>query len=262
MAAERLESDGALDARLKQLRRGDEVIHPLSPTELNGGDWWDGEREWPRALVSGLLEPRRGYRFRPENLALGALLGGLESKRVIDLGTGSGSLLLIALAFLEPVRALGLELQSTAIERLERTLEAHGRRNVVIEQGDLRELACLQRAESSLGGKADLVVMNPPFFPEGWGRASSNEDVHHSTHAVHGDVAAFLQAAVTVSSDDAKIFVVFDAARLASLFAAAAKVVLEPDRIVMIPNRHQATQADVPYRVWVRFRRGEMLSTW
>ncbi|OIP30940.1 MAG: hypothetical protein AUK47_23755 [Deltaproteobacteria bacterium CG2_30_63_29] len=249
-----------LDTRLAQLKRTDEVVHTITPSELNAGEWWaETGRDWPGHLSSGLIEPRKGYRFRPENLALSVILDGVECERLVDLGTGSGALLLIADAFLEPSIGLGLELQSDAVERLGRTLEAHQRGHLRAEQGDLREDKSLRTLVSTLGGKADVVVMNPPFFPSGWGRASSLESVHRSTHALHGDVFAFLEAAKAIVSDEGMIFVVFDATRMASLFAAAGKVVLEPDRIVMIPNRHQAARADEPYRVWVRFRQGSML---
>jgi tRNA1Val (adenine37-N6)-methyltransferase len=200
--------------------------------------------------LAGVLEPRRGYRFRPENAWLPVLLAGGGSTRVVDLGAGSGSLLLGAWYALGPERAVGVEIQAEAADRLGRTLAAHGIRGGVAA-GDLRDPAVLERTRDLLGGPADLVVTNPPFFPPGWGRPSARDEVHRATHALAGGVAEFLAAAKALLAPGGRVWIVYDAGRLAVLFAAAAAVHLTLGRLELLPDPRGA-----PYRAWIELGEG------
>ena len=229
---------------------GDEVISPIEPRLLAGGRWWTGS--WPEQLRAGVLEPKKGYRFRPENVVLAQLLRDTIAKRVVDLGAGTGSLLLIATYFLRPERAVAIEYQEPVADRLRRSLAAHQVTNSEVILGDLRNESVLEGCRVALCGSADLVVMNPPFFPSGWGQPSSNEATRRSTHAEQGDVSDFLASAVRLLSRGGRVLAVYDATRLAELLIAAAGVGLKATGIVSIPD--QRTGRSAPFRVWVTFR--------
>lgn len=234
--------------RLRDARHRDEVISPISPALLLDGTWWSDP--WPSDLAAGTLEPRRGYRFRPENLALARMLTGERATGVVDLGTGTGSLLLIAHYLLAPQRAVGVERQPEMVERLRRTLEAHALAGARVVEGDLREPTTAESALEALEGRADLALMNPPYFPPDWGRPSAEGSTHASTHALHGAVGDFVRAAANLLTDEGRILAVFDAARLAELLAAAAELGFGPERMLWIPgSRLDAGQT--PFRMWV-----------
>lgn len=241
----------ATRAALQAACNDDEQVVPLLPERLPI-PFWPRDRPWPEALRAGVIEPRRGYRHRPENLVWAALATKELPGRIIELGAGSGSLLLGAAAAWGGARGIGIERQEAVAERLRRTLDAHGLLGpeaLQVVTGDLRNPEVLAAA-----GVADLVVANPPFYPEGWGRPSANPEVHASTHALHGGVQEFLAAAVEVLSADGAVWVVYDAGRLAELLVAAGNVSLGLNRMLWIPDTragrtHQAT------RVWARFTR-------
>jgi tRNA1(Val) A37 N6-methylase TrmN6 len=242
-----------LRAQLEAARRRDEVISPIVPERLAGGAWWSGP--WPARLRAGVLEPKDGYRFRPENVVLPTLLQGSRAARVVELGAGSGSLLLAAWEACEATRAAAVELQADGAERLGRTLQAHGlSERVAVVEGDLRDLACLARVEAHLGGLADLVVMNPPFFPVGWGQPSSAEATRRSTHAEFGDVTDFLKAAHALLAPEGCAWVVYDAARAAELLAAGGSAGLALSRWAWISDQ-RPDKAGQPFRVWAQWRR-------
>ena len=238
----------------------DEVVSPLDPRCLAEGDWWPRDRVWPDELLSGLLEPRRGYRFRPENVALAAMLDDLAAARVVDLGSGSGSLLLLASYFVSLNRGVGVERQADMVDRSRRTLQAHGLERAVVVEGDLREVGTLHSVADTLGGPADLVVANPPYFPTDWGRPSSNTSTRLSTHGEHGDVHDFCEAAARLLATTGVLIVVFDAGRLASLLAAAGECGFGPTRFLWIPDQRPGKE-QVPFRVWVEFRQGSSGAT-
>lgn len=244
------------EVRLEALAQSDEVVSPIRPESLAGGRWWFRRSGvvWPDGLKAGLLEPRRGYRFRPENLALAALLESVTAERIIDLGTGSGSLLFIAKYFLGPASAVGVEVQSEQVDRLKRSICAHRLENVDVLEGDLRDDEAKSRVMTLLGARADLILMNPPYFPPGWGRVSQERSTQHSTHAEHGDVRDFVAAACELGTSDGTLMAVFDSDRLAHLLAAAGHHGFALTRLVWLPDR-RPDKSHQPFRVWVVLRR-------
>jgi tRNA1(Val) A37 N6-methylase TrmN6 len=235
---------------LLALCQGGELVSPVIPSGLAAGQWWSrasGGPPWPNRLRAGIIEPRRGYRFRPENLALAALLGGRSARRIVDLGAGTGSLLLIACAFLQPERAIGLDRQPDMAERLARTLSAHGESAWSALAGDVREAATIDAVITQLGGPADLVVMNPPYFDAAWGRPSREASTRLSTHAEHGDVGDFLAAARRLLAGRGIALVVYDAPHLSQMLAAAGEAGMRLTRLVWIPDHRHGHR---PFRVW------------
>ena len=226
------------------------------PQRLAGGAWWAGP--WQDVLAAGVLEPKRGYRYKPENVALARALQGLHAQSVVDLGCGTGSLLLIAEVFTRPRQCVGVEIQAESVLRARRTFAAHDMHHVTIINGDLRTASALSAARHLLDGAADLVVMNPPFFPVGWGRPSANQSTRASTHAEHGGVGDFLRAAAMLSADAGRCLCVYDAARLAELLAEAEGAGLRAERLLWIPDQRPGRDGQ-PFRVWVRFARPEVI---
>lgn len=237
-------------ARLDAARREDEVVSAIDPRALAKGRWWSGGG-WPDGLRAGLLEPRRGYRYSPENLVLAQCLRDVQARCVVDLGAGSGSLLLIAAYLLAPERLVAVEQQAAQLCRLRRSFLAHGV-DVEALEGDLRGDAVRGALRQRLGVcGADLILMNPPFFPSGWGRESRNESSRLSTHAENGDARDFLEAAAASLSSTGRLLVVFDAQRLAYLLSAATAAGLKLQRIHWIPDQRPGQQRH-PFRVWVQ----------
>ena len=243
----------AIRDRLTAACLPDEVVSPIVPQLLAAGRWWPADRPWPEPLTAGLIEPRRGYRFKPENATLALLLHGQRAERLLDLGAGSGSLLLIAWTLTRPAHAAAIERQPEQLDRLRRTLRAHAIPAPAL-QADLRAPATHRAALDALGGRPDLIVANPPFFPTGWGRPSREPSTHLSTHAEHGGVAEFITAGADLLAPTGRMLVVFDAARLAHLMAAVGDADLRVERVAWIPDQRRGAAPD-PFRVWVTLAR-------
>jgi tRNA1(Val) A37 N6-methylase TrmN6 len=105
-------------------------------------------------------------------------------------------------------------------------------------------------ASSEVQEGAELVVLNPPFFPEGWGRASESREVHASTHSLHGDVGDFLRCARALLAPQGRVVVLYDAGRLADLLPAISATGLSILSVHYTPEA-RLDRPPTPFRVWV-----------
>jgi release factor glutamine methyltransferase len=115
-----------------------------------------GERAfWGRAFSVGpeVLDPRP----ETETLVAEALHRG-PVPRVLDLGTGSGCLLVTLLAEWPDAAGLGTDISPAALAIARRNAERHGvAARATFVEADWTE---------GLGGRFDLVVSNPPYIAE------------------------------------------------------------------------------------------------
>ena len=160
-------------------------------------------------------QPKRGYRFNVDTVALAAFSWVRDGERVLDLGTGSGILLLLLGHFHHPQRLQGVELQGELASMAARNLKDNGwaERGQVLH-GDLRDPAAIEP------DTFDLVVSNPPYHEAGRGQTSATPEralARQSFSAELPDVAA---AASRALSPDGRFCVVAPVARLGDLVAA------------------------------------------
>jgi tRNA1Val (adenine37-N6)-methyltransferase len=134
----------------------------------------------------------KGHRFSVDDVATAYVAAELAKgpKRILDLGTGLGSVLLHLAWFFPDAELVGIEAQDVSYELLRRNVERNElQKRVRTLHGDIRELAV------HAGTSFDLVTGTPPYFPEG---AAIDADVRQRALArveYRGGVEAYLQAA-------------------------------------------------------------------
>ena len=101
-----------------------------------------------------------------DSLALADFAAGAAGERCVDLGCGSGILMLL-LAWRRPeLRLEGVELRPEAAAECAANLTANGlERRCRVWQGDYRDAPVPRES-------MDLAVANPPYFPAGAGKLS------------------------------------------------------------------------------------------
>ncbi|MDR6826583.1 release factor glutamine methyltransferase [Bosea sp. BE271] len=119
-----------------------------------------GEREFwglPFRLSPATLEPRPDSETIVET-ALARLAGRREENlQLLDLGTGTGCLLIALLSELPQARGLGIDLSEEAC----RTAAANAALNGVDGRVTFRQGSWTE----GLSGRFDLIVSNPPYIP-------------------------------------------------------------------------------------------------
>jgi release factor glutamine methyltransferase len=108
------------------------------------------------SLSAATLDPRPDSETLVET-ALGLLADRNQSRRLLDLGTGTGCLLLALLSELPAATGIGVDIDSGAIETASANAAALG----------LQTRAVFQVADwtAGLNERFDLIVSNPPYIP-------------------------------------------------------------------------------------------------
>lgn len=119
-----------------------------------------------------LTVPEGVFPLGGDTLALGGFATVRPRRRVCDLGTGSGALLLLLARREASLSLTGIELDAVSARAAQANLTDNGLAGTVV-CGDLRDAPFE-------AGSFDLIVSNPPYFPtsagKSGGRARSEED--------------------------------------------------------------------------------------
>ena len=180
------------------------------------------------ALDLSIRQPSRGYRFSVDAVLLAGFAAACGGRTILDLGTGSGVLLLF-LARLLPgkKRGIGVEIQRELYEfartnfrenRLEKTLSA--------VHGDFRD----PQPGLSPGG-FDLVVSNPPFRRLGEGRRSPDFQKQIARHEVTCTISGLFRAARGYLSPRGRFAMICVPQRLPEILRCAASEGIFPERL-------------------------------
>ncbi|MBI3196750.1 MAG: peptide chain release factor N(5)-glutamine methyltransferase [Rhodospirillales bacterium] len=121
-----------------------------------------GEREFwglPFKVSPAVLVPRPDSETLIE-AALALMPGRTEPWRIVDLGVGSGCLLLTLLREFPNARGVGMDTSAAALAVAQANAEALGvEARLRLVEGDWRQPGWVER----LGGPFDLLVSNPPY---------------------------------------------------------------------------------------------------
>ncbi len=167
-----------------------------------------------------------------------------KTARVLDLGSGCGTLGLLLCASDTGCRVTGIELEpaahDAAVENILRN--SLGARMTSI-CADLREFSSLL-----CPGNMDVVVSNPPYFPGG-PEALRNPNARRENQCTLKDLFAAAAWALKYGGD---FFLVHRPERLAELIACASRSGMEAKRLCVV--RHRPGSA--PAMILLSFRKG------
>lgn len=192
-------------------------------------------------------QTEQSFKLSTDSVLLADFAGGKRARRCLDLGSGAG-VLSILLGWSSPdIQMTGVELQETFAALSRENASANGLSNVSILTADLRSHRELFPAESF-----DMVVTNPPYFPENSGysapaghRAAAREE----KTCTLTDVCAAARFALRWGGT---FCVVHRPERLSELFCVMTAAGIEPKRLRMV----QYSALKAPSLVLVEGRRG------
>lgn len=180
-------------------------------------------------LTDDLLTPsvrvyqrKKGHRFSSDDVATAyvAFSARPNAARVLDLGCGLGSVLLLLAYKLPSAELAGVEAQAVSFALLERNVARSGfAGRLQISCGDLRDRELLQRFKAPF----DLITGTPPYFPPDAALDAEDEQRAFARIEYRGGVEAYIAAGAPLLASDGLMVLCGDA-RASSRTSAAAEV--------------------------------------
>ena len=181
--------------------------------------------------------------FSEDAVLLANFVQGNARDRIVELGAGNGVVSILAAAK-TGARFTGVELQPAQCALARRS---------ILENGQDVDFLCMDVADApaALGhGRFTAAVMNPPYFCAG--PASTNGSRAAARHGAAEALDAFLAAAFLLLTNGGRLYLIYPASQLSTLFAALRPHRLEPKRVQIA-----ATDARrVPTRMLVEAKKG------
>lgn len=167
-----------------------------------------------------IIQKKSGYRFNVDSVLLAGFVNVSPSKRVIDLGTGSGIIPILLNLKTKNLKLYAVEVQPEMVDIAER--------NFLINGVDVQLLRCdvKQIKQYFASGLFDAVVTNPPYFKD-----SGNSIERAEILAGFED---FVKASSFLLKNKGKFFYIYPVVRFVESLTVCKKHKLQPKRIRFI----------------------------
>lgn len=184
-------------------------------------------------IINGQLriyQKRNGYRFSLDALLLAHFISLKKIKRAVELGCGSGVIMLILATRFPLVRFTGLEIQDELWEMAQKNISINSlHEKVAAIRGDAKNIK-----KYLPGSSFECVFFNPPYRMLNSGRINPDSQKAIARHEIKGSLTAFIQAAKYLMKPNGKIFVIYPAKRLAHLIWNLKNSNMEPKRMKLV----------------------------
>jgi tRNA1(Val) A37 N6-methylase TrmN6 len=168
-----------------------------------------------------VYQRQKGHRFSSDDVATAyaAYHTRPAARRVLDLGCGLGSVLLLLAWRLREAELWGVEAQAMSFELLQRNVARSGYgARVHVRHGDLRDAELL----ATFGGSFELISGTPPYFPPEAALDAEDEQRAYARIEYRGGVEAYIAAAAPLLAPGGALVLCGDA-RVGERTAAASR---------------------------------------
>ena len=170
-----------------------------------------------------IFQLKKGHRYSTDDL-LTAWYGTSwcpSARSILDLGSGIGTVAMVAAWRLQGAQVVTVEAQSESVSLARKSVRWNGLESRFdIREGDLRDAQSLSEAE-----RFDLVLGSPPYFPLGSGVEGDHPQKVACRFEVRGTIADYCETAarhLEIGGTFACVFPVTPEEQLARVRAAAA----------------------------------------
>jgi tRNA1(Val) A37 N6-methylase TrmN6 len=212
---------------------------PAPATPANSAHVWPQEGE-DLCYLSGdwrILQRIEGHRWSLDDLvtawAAADEMRNRPPRRVLDIGCGIGTVLLMMAWRFPEAQLLGVEAQDVSVDLARRSIAWNGAEHrCAVRPGDLRDPAVLRE-----GRVFDLVTGTPPYLPPGTAMESNRIQVDPCHIERRGGVEEYCRAAARVLAPAGRFVVCAGAAQGARVRDAASGVGLAVTRSLQVIPR-------------------------
>ena len=194
-----------------------------------------------------LLQARH-FRLGTDCVLLADFVNASGARRGIELGCASGAAMLLLLERSPQLHMTGIEIVPEAAETARENMALNNltERSEIVT-GDIRDHRALFRA-----GSFDLLVCNPPYFPQGSGALPQDTDRAAARSEIRCSLSELCAAAAYLMQTGGRACFIHRPERLSELLVNLAQAGLEPKRLRLVCRDAQAA----PSLVLVEARRG------
>ncbi len=201
-----------------------ETIEDIQEVPLSRDSLFNGDLQCFQAI--------NGYRFSIDAVLIAHFFKIEEDDRILDLGTGSGIIMLILLyrwkGKIQEVVGVELQQRLALLAKKNLLMNNFQQRGRIVE-GDIKNLGPLVKP-----GSFDGVICNPPFFRVGSGRSSLSEEARLARHQILADIEDFISAAALAVKNKGRVCFIYPAGQIAIFIALLDKYRLVVKRMQFI----------------------------
>ena len=134
-----------------------------------------------------LLQPKRGFRSGIDSVLLAASITASPGDKVLDIGTGVGTVLFCVMKRIKPLIAFGIELQEEYYSLAQKNAVSNKLKAKML-------LGDFQSVENELGNCAfDQIFFNPPYYLENSYKRSGNQALELANIEKPGSLESMLR---------------------------------------------------------------------
>ena len=153
-----------------------------------------------------------------------------EGKFLVELGSGNGAVLLLLWKMTGAKEIFGVEVQRELWEVATRNIVLNGaEKQIRIDEGDVSSY--FTDNPKAWSGKADIVVLNPPYVARGGGIPIKNSNRHIARQETTATLKDFIEAASFILKDKGELVMVHRPKRLVEIITAMTGKGIEPRTI-------------------------------
>ena len=165
-----------------------------------------------------LIQSATEYRFTADAVLLANFCKDMNGKFCVEFGTGSDVISILIAHKKHPKKVLALEIQSQLANMATRSVALNNLQSVI------EVVTCdLKTANSLVGGKADVVVCNPPYRKVGSGEQQLADNLAMCRHEICATLADIIQSASKCLNNRGNLYLVHQASRTAEIVALCAQ---------------------------------------
>ena len=170
-----------------------------------------------------VIQSKTGYRFNIDSVLLAGFVNISNKKsKLLDLGTGSGILILLLSLKYKNLSFYGVELQENLFSQAWRNLKINNI-NGQLFKGDIREIKKIFKRES-----IDYVVFNPPYHKPQPDTKHTEKNI--ARFELESNIKDFIYAAEYVLKPNGKLFFIFPSTRLSEIILILLEKKIQPKR--------------------------------
>ena len=177
-----------------------------------------------------IIQDKDLYCFSSDAVLLANLVRATSLDTIVDFGTGTGVIAILALAKTHAKKAIGIEIQESAARLAKKNVELNELQDkITIINDDIKNASRVLGKES-----VKVVVCNPPYFKASAGQKSLNKEISLSRTESSCDLDGICKSASEILKYSGKFYMIHKSERMAEVIFSLKKYNLEPKKITFI----------------------------